>query len=74
MGIQVGEASPPHRESVVAEFHVREGDFVNIPAEVYRDGEQLMIALFAREGGVSWEFRLADFLEALGRGIAIVGS
>jgi hypothetical protein len=33
-----------------------------------------MIALFAREGGVSWEFRLADFLEALGRGIAIVGS
>ena len=31
-----------------------------------------MIALFAKEGGVSWEFPFADFIEAIGRGITVL--
>lgn len=74
MTIQVGEASPPHRESVVAEFHVRQGDDVDIPAEIYRSEGRLMIALYAREGGISWEFSVAEFIEATGKGISILGA
>jgi hypothetical protein len=74
MTIQVGEASPPHRDAAVAEFHVRHDACVDIPAEVYRDNGRLMIALYAREGGIQWEYPLSEFLEAIGKGIGIVGS
>jgi hypothetical protein len=74
MTIHVGAAGPPHREGVVAEFHVIHDEFVDIPAELFRDDGKLMIAIYARGGGDPWEFPLADFLEAIGKGIGILGS
>lgn len=74
MIIQVGEASPPHRERMVAEFHVAHDGYIDVPAEVYEDDEgRLMIALYSKEGGNPWEFPLPDFIAAIGQAIAIVG-
>jgi len=73
MPIHVGEASPPHRETVVAEFHVDEGGVIDVPAEVYEDDGKLMIAIYSREGGNPWEFPLSDFVEAIGQAIAVLG-
>ncbi|HMK97647.1 MAG TPA: hypothetical protein VK425_08895 [Acidimicrobiales bacterium] len=72
MTIHVGHASPPHRDSTVAEFHVAHDGFVDIPAEIYRSEGQLMIAIYSRAGGDPWEFPLGDFIEAIGKGIAIL--
>lgn len=71
--IQVGEASPPHRERMVAEFHVVHDGLVDVPAEVYEENGKLMIAIYSREGGSPWEFALADFVEAVGKAIAVLG-
>lgn len=73
MPIHVGEASPPHREKMVAEFHVAHNDVIDVPAEVYEDDGKLMIAIYSREGGHPWEFPLADFIEAIGKAIAVLG-
>jgi hypothetical protein len=72
MMIQVGEASPSHRENAVAESHVRHDEFIDVPAEVYRENGVLMIGLYAREGGIQWEYSLAEFVQAIGLAIAIV--
>jgi hypothetical protein len=32
-----------------------------------------MIALYSREGGNPWELPLADFMQAIGQAIAIIG-
>lgn len=73
MPIHVGEAGPPHREKVVAEFHVTHEGVIDIPAEVYDEDGKLMIAIYSREGGQPWDFPLADFIEAIGKAIAILG-
>jgi hypothetical protein len=73
MMIQVGEASPPHRERMVAEFHVAHDGYIDIPAEVYEHEGKLMIAIYSREGGNPWEFPLADFIQAIGQAIAVLG-
>ena len=72
MPIQVGEASPPHRDERVAEFHVFHDGFVGVPAEIFRLNGRLMIAIYSREGREPWEFSLAEFVEAIGRGISIL--
>jgi hypothetical protein len=74
MSIHVGEASPPHREHMVAEFHVAHEGMIDIPAEVFEDdGGRLMIALYSKKGGDPWEFPLADFVQAIGSAMAILG-
>jgi hypothetical protein len=73
MIIQVGEASSPHRERMVAEFHVAHDGYIDIPAEVYEHEGKLMIAIYSREGGNPWEFPLADFIGAIGQAIAVLG-
>ena len=74
MTIQVGAAGPPHREGTVAEFHIVHDGFVDVPAELFRVDGRMMIAIYSREGGPPWEFHLSEFLEAVGKGIAILGS
>jgi hypothetical protein len=71
--IEVGEAGPPHRATAVAEFHVLHDNILEIPAEIFRESGRLMIAIFSREGSISWEFPIADFLEAVQSGIEILG-
>jgi hypothetical protein len=73
MAIQVGEASPPHRDEMVAEFHVIHDGLVGIPAEMFREDGKLMIAIYSRSGSEPWEFSLAEFLEAIAKGIAVLG-
>jgi hypothetical protein len=74
MMIQVGEASPPHRERMVAEFHVAHDGFIDVPAEVCENDEgRLTIALYSKERGSPREFPLFDFIAAIGQAIAIVG-
>ena len=73
MTIQVGEASPPHRDQMVAEFHVAHDGYIDVPAEVYEHDGRLMIALYSREGGDPWEFPLSEFLQAIGQAIAVIG-
>ena len=73
MTIHVGEASPPHREKMVAEFHVEHDGVIDIPAEVPDDDGKLMIAIYSRDGGNPWEFPLAKFIEAIGKAIAVLG-
>lgn len=72
MSIHVGVAYPPHREEAVAEFHVKHDDVVDIPAEIFRQDGRLMIGLYARTGGLAWEYSLSDFLGAIASGIAII--
>lgn len=72
MTIEIGATSPPHRETGVAEFHVRHDGFIDVPAEVYCENGVLMIGLYAREAGIQWEYSLAEFVEAIGRAMVIV--
>ena len=58
---------------MVAEFHVINDGFVDVPAELFRAKGQVMIALYPRAGGNPWEFPLADFLRAVGEGLAVLG-
>jgi len=53
MTIHVGEASPPHREKMVAEFHVAHDGVMDIPAEIYDDDGKLMIAVRRGRGVAS---------------------
>jgi hypothetical protein len=73
MRLEIGIATPPHREEAVAEFrihHDRGG--ISLPAEMYREGGRLKLAIYNSGGGIAWEFGLADLLEAIGRGIALI--
>ena len=72
MSLQVGEASPPHREQPVAEFHDIHGGFVDIPAELFRQDGAIMIATYGRTGGIQWECPVADFVEAIPQGSEIL--
>lgn len=71
-GIDVGRASPPHRERSVAEFHVAHDGMIDIPAEIYRERGVLRISIYGKSGGESWNFPVADFLAAIGKGVAIL--
>jgi len=73
MTIDVGVATPPHREEAVAELRIHhESGGLSIPAEIFREHGKLMIAIYRPNGGIAWEFRIADFLIALGRGVEIM--
>ena len=63
-------AYPPYRDGRVAQLTVTHDALVDIPAEVYREGDETMIALFGRSEGVAWEYALHDFLRALDAAVA----
>ncbi len=49
-------AYPPDREGRVAQLTVTHGNEIDIPAEVFRDRDQLMITLFSRSDGTAWTY------------------
>ena len=65
VGFQLFIAYPPDREGRVVELHVRCDDQVDIPAEVYRDGDQTMITLFSHSDGFASTYPLVDFVAAV---------
>jgi hypothetical protein len=64
MTLDVFKTFPPNRDDPVAEINERHDGFVDIPAEVRRENGRLVITLFARDGGASWEYPLASFLRS----------
>jgi hypothetical protein len=70
--IRVDLAGPPQRRRALAEFHVRNGEDVEIPAEIYRDGGRLRICIHPRSEGQGWDYPLGEFVSAIGKGITII--
>jgi len=70
--IKVNIAYPPHRDAAVAEFHVARDGKIDIPAELFRSDGHLMIALYSRESGIAWEYRVSDLLAAIALGIEVL--
>jgi hypothetical protein len=62
-------AYPPDRQTKVAQLSVRHDGMVDIPAEVDREGGELKITIFGRQGGVAWEYPLADWVAAVERAV-----
>jgi hypothetical protein len=58
---------------MVAEFNVVHDDSVEIPAEVYESDGKLKMTIYDRDGGIAWEYDVSDFLQALGKAIAVIG-
>ena len=73
MTFEIFEMFPPDRESPVAELNVRHGAVVDVPAEVYRENGELKITIFGREGGVAWEYPLAEWVEAVRKAAEALG-
>jgi hypothetical protein len=65
MGFQIFVAYPPDREGRVAQVHVPHDGAVDIPVEMYDEDGERKITIFARTGGVAWEYPLDDFLAAI---------
>jgi hypothetical protein len=72
MKIEVDLAAPPHRDSIVAEFHVTHGKYTDIPAEVYLENGILMIAIYSAQGGIAWEYSVSEFVKAIANGMSIL--
>lgn len=69
MTFEIFKAFPPDHETPVAELNVRHDGVVEIPAEICRENEVLKIKIFGREGGVAWEYSLADWVDAVRRAV-----
>lgn len=63
--IDVFVAYPPHREDRVAELQVVHESVVDIPAELYLQSGELMIAIYSRSDGIAWEYPVSDFVSAI---------
>ncbi len=72
MSITVGPAGPPHRDSAVAEFRTYGEGTVEVVAEMFVANDKLMIGFYSHTPGPSWDFELAEFLEAIGQGMAVL--
>jgi hypothetical protein len=73
MTFEVFKGFPPDREGPVAEICFRHDGMVDISAEISRENGNLSIRLFSREGGVAWEYPLADFLAVVREGVDALG-
>ncbi|HEX3839741.1 MAG TPA: hypothetical protein VHU85_03010 [Acidimicrobiales bacterium] len=72
MTIRVFKANPEDRDSPVAELRVAHDGTVDVSAQVFHENGTLMIAIFARTGGVEWEFPVSEFVEAIEAGKAFL--
>lgn len=73
MTIEIFKGFPPDRESPVVELNVCHDGVVDVPAELYREGGVRMIAIFGREGGAAWVYRLDEWVEALHKASEVLG-
>jgi hypothetical protein len=74
MTLEIFKAFPPDSEGPVAQISVHHDGVVDIPAEIRRDNGELRITMFAREGGVAWDYPLADFLAVVHKGVEALAS
>jgi hypothetical protein len=72
MTIRVFKANPEDRDSPVAELRVAHDGMVDVSAQLFHEKGELMIAIFARTGGVEWEFPLREFVDAIHTGESIL--
>jgi hypothetical protein len=74
MTIKIFVGYPPDRDSPQAEFRISHDGLVDIPALLYREDGKLMIEIFSQAGGEpEWTLPLADFVQAIGNGMAALG-
>jgi len=71
--IEIFKAFPPDRESTVVELNVRHDGAVDVPAEIYRENGERMIAIFGREGGAAWVYPLDEWVAALHKAAEALG-
>jgi hypothetical protein len=70
---EISLTGPPNREELVAEIELRGPSSIDQPAEIFKSGGRIMLALYPRADGEPWEFPLAEFLEAIGGATARLG-
>jgi hypothetical protein len=76
MHLEVGIASPPHRESLVAELLYEGPTTTFIPIEIYRVGATTMISFYPlhpEQDNTPQDFVLVDLLDAVHRGLGRLG-
>ena len=73
MRFEIFEAYPPDRDGAVAELHFPSGRGIGVPIHVFREQGEVKVVIFAPEGGVAWEFRLAELLDGLQRAAEVFG-
>ena len=73
MIFKIFKAFPPDRESAVVELNVWHDGMVDVPAEIYREDGERMIAIFGRGGGAAWVYPLDEWLEALRKAAGALG-
>jgi hypothetical protein len=73
MSFEFFKGFPPDRDTPVVELNVRHGDTVDIPAEIRRERGQIRIAIFAREGGIAWDYPVAEWIDAIQRAVVVLG-
>ena len=73
MTLQIFKAYPPDKEFPIAEINHRHDGGIDIPAEIRRENGQLWITIFGRVGGVAWEYKLDEWIEALHRAARALG-
>jgi hypothetical protein len=71
--IEIFKAFPPDRESTVVELNVPHDGVVDVPAEIYRENGERMIAIFGRKGGAAWVYPLDEWVEALHKAAEALG-
>jgi hypothetical protein len=77
MTLSIFMGYPPDRESAVAAIHERHDGLIDVPAQIVRDGGELVIELFSREGTgpvPQWTYPLDEFVRAIEAGRAALDS
>ncbi len=72
MAIHVSTVYPPYHDARVAQFQVRSGDVINIPAEIFQTDGRVMISLFSPTDGLAWQYPVDEFVAAIEQGVAVV--
>ena len=72
MTFEIFKSFPPDREGAVVELNVRHGDTVDIPAEVFREGDELTIRIFSPGAAAAWQYPLGEWLEAIHRAVEVL--
>lgn len=67
MTFQIFKAFPPDQDRPVAELHVTSPEGVEVPMQVFREGADLRVTIFAADGGVAWDFSVTDLIDGLRR-------
>jgi hypothetical protein len=73
MTLEIFKGYPPDSEFPIAEINDLHDGGVEVPAVVSRENGELRITIYERAGGVAWEYKLDDWVEALHRAAKALG-